>query len=63
MITPFWTKWSKTEYALDSILTDSVETSEVDASFDDADAVPSSVSSGFPCLVSTISDNLRLQFS
>ena len=35
------------EHGLDSILTDSPDTPELDASFDDADAVPSSVSSGF----------------
>ena len=38
------------EQGLDSILTDSLETPELDASLDEPDAVPSSVSSGFPLL-------------
>ena len=37
---------------LDSILTDSIDTPELDASFDEVHAMPSSVSSGFLCLVS-----------
>ena len=35
------------EKGLDSILTDSLETPELEASLDEPDAVPSSVSSGF----------------
>ena len=41
------------EQGLDSILTDSDETPELDASFEDIDGVPSSVSSGFLFLVRT----------
>ena len=44
---------------LDSILTDSIETPELDTSLDDPDAVTPSVSSGFLHLVSTISDNSK----
>ena len=46
-----------------SILTDSLETPEFDASLDEPDAVPSSVSSGFLHLVSTLSDNSKLQLA
>ena len=45
------------EQGLDSILTDSIETPELDTSMDEPDAVISSVSSWFLHLVSTISDN------
>ena len=45
------------EQGLDSILTDSLETPELDASLDEPDSVPSSVSSGFLHLLSTLSDN------
>ena len=51
------------EHGLDSILTDSVNTQELDASFDEADAVPSSVSLAFLYLVRIISDNSRLQLA
>ena len=45
---------------LDSILTDSLETSELDTSLGEPDAIKSpSVSSGFLCLVSTHSDNSK----
>ena len=37
------------EQGLDSILTNSLETLELDASLDEPDAIPSSVSSGFLC--------------
>ena len=47
------------EHGLDSILLDSVDTPELEASFNEADAIPFSVSSEFPCLVSTFSDNSR----
>ena len=40
----------------------SVNTQELDASFDEANAVPYSFSSGFVNLVSTISNTSRLQF-
>ena len=42
------------EHGLDSILTGSVKAPEPDASFDEAYTMPSSVSSGFLCLVITI---------
>ena len=47
------------EQGLVSILTDSLESPELDASLDEPDAVPYSVSSGFLCLVSTLSDNSK----
>ena len=49
------------EQGLDSILTDSLKTSELDSSLDEPDVVTSSVSSGFLYLVSTLSDNSKLQ--
>ena len=52
------------EQGLDSILTDSLETPELDTSLDKPDAVTSSsVSSGFLYLVSTLSDNSKLQLA
>ena len=42
----------------DSVLTDSIDTSEQHTSLDDADAIPSS---GFFHLVSTVSDTSRPQ--
>ena len=51
------------EHGLYSILMDSIDVPELDASFDEADAVLSSVSSGYVCLVSTISDVSRLQLA
>ena len=48
------------EQGLDSILTDSLKTLELDTSLEEPDAVTSSVSSGFLCLVSTLSDNFKL---
>ena len=48
---------------LDSILTDSLETAELDGSLDEPDAIPSSVSSGFLHLVSTLSDYSELQLA
>ena len=51
------------EQGLDSILTDSIETPEFDTSFDEPDAITSSVSSGFLYLVSTISDTSKLQLA
>ena len=44
------------EQGLDSIITYSLETSELDTSLDEPDAIPSSVSSGFIHLVRTLSD-------
>ena len=52
------------EQGLDSILTDSLETLELDTSLDEPDAVTSSsLSSGFLHLVSTLSDNSKLQLA
>ena len=49
---------------LDSILTDSLETLEMDTSLEEPDAVTSSsVSSGFLHSVSTLSDNSKLQLA
>ena len=48
------------DQGLDSILTDFIEMPELDASLDEPDAVTSSVSSRFLCLVSTISDISKL---
>ena len=48
---------------LDSIFIDTNETSELDTSLDVPDAITSSVSSWFLCLVSTISDNSKLQLA
>ena len=49
------------KHGLDSILTDSLETLELDTSLEEPDAITSSVSSGFLHLVSTLSDNSKLQ--
>ena len=46
---------------MDSILTNSLETEELDASLDEPDAIPSSVSSWFLHSVSSLSDNSKLQ--
>ena len=46
---------------LDSILTDSLETPELDTFLDEPDVITSTISSGFLCLVSTLSDNSKLQ--
>ena len=51
------------EQGLDYILTDSIKTPELDTSLDDPDAITSSVSSGFLCLVSNISDTSKLQLA
>ena len=51
------------EQGLDSILIDSLETSELNASLHEPDAIPSSVSSGILHSVSTLSDNSKLQLS
>ena len=48
------------EQGLDSILTNSLETPELDVFLDKHDAIPSSDSSGFLCLVITLSDNSKL---
>ena len=58
----FWDQAvADSECGLDSILTDSVNTLELDVSFDEEDTMQSSVPSGFLHLLSTISDNCRLQ--
>ena len=49
------------EQVLDSILTNSIESPELDTSLDEPDAITSSVSSGFLHLVNTISDNSKPQ--
>ena len=49
------------EHSLDSILTDSVDMPELHVSFEEADTMTSSVSSGYLCLVSTHSNNSSLQ--
>ena len=51
------------EQGLDSILTDLLKTLELDTSLEEPNAVTSSVSSGFLCLVSTLSDNSKLQLA
>ena len=51
------------EQGLDSILTDSLKTPELDTSLDEPDVITSSVSSGFLHLVSTLSDNSKLQLA
>ena len=48
---------------LDSILTDSLKTLELDTSLEEPDAITPSVSSGFLCLVSTLSANSKLQLA
>ena len=51
------------EQGLDSILTDSLETLELDTSLDEPDVITSSVSSGFLHMVSTLSDYSKLQLA
>ena len=51
------------EQGLDSILSDSLETPELDMSSDEPDAVTSSVSSGFLLLVNTVSDISKPQLA
>ena len=51
------------EHGLDSILTDSVSTPELDEFLDENDAIPSSVSSGSLHLISTVSDTTRPQLA
>ena len=51
------------EQGLDSILTDSLETPELDTSLEEPDAITSSVSSGFLHSVGTLSDNSKLQLA
>ena len=51
------------EQGLDSILTDSLETLELDSSLDEPDVITSSISSGFLHLVSAPSDNSKPQFA
>ena len=51
------------EQGLDSILTDSLKTLELDTSMEEPDAITSSVSSGFLHSVSTLSDNSKLQLA
>ena len=51
------------EQGLDSIITNSLETPELDTSLDEPDAITSSVSSGFLHLVSTFSDTSKPQLA
>ena len=51
------------EQGLDSILTDSIKTPQLDTSLDEPDAITSSVSSWFLHLVSTISDTSKPQLA
>ena len=51
------------EQGLDSIPTDSLETLELDTSLDEPDVITSSVSSGFLCSVTTLSDNSKPQLA
>ena len=51
------------EQGLDSILTDSIETPELDTSLDEPDAITSSVFSGFFDSASNISDTSKLQLA
>ena len=51
------------EQGLDSIFTYSLQTPEFDTSLEEPDAITSSVSSGFLCLVSTLSDNSKLRLA
>ena len=51
------------EQGLDSILTDSLETPELDTSLEEPDAITSLVSSGFLHSVSTLSANSKLQLA
>ena len=51
------------EQGFDSILTDSLETLELDISLDEPYVITSSVSSGFLCLVSTLSGNSKSQLT
>ena len=64
-IMPFWIRLLLTsEQGLDSILTDSLKTLELDTSLEEPDAITSSsVSSGFLHLVSTLSENSKLQLA
>ena len=47
------------EQGLDSILTDSIESPELDKFLDEPDVITPSVSSGFLCLVSTVSNSFK----
>ena len=51
------------EQGLDSIISDSLETPKLDTSLDEPDAITCSVSSGFLCSVSTLSDTFKLQLA
>ena len=75
IINPFFLEPGSEDYAfldqavadfkqgLDSILTDSLKTLELDTSLEEPDAITSSVSSGFLHSVSTLSDNSKLQLA
>ena len=61
MITPFLDQ-AVEDFGLDSILTDSIDTPDLDASFDEAYALPS-VSAEFLSSFNTISHNSRPQLA
>ena len=49
------------EQGVHSILPDCLETPELDTSYEEPDVISSSVSTGFHCLVSTVSDTCKPQ--
>ena len=51
------------EQGLDSILSNSLETPELNTSLDEPDAITSSVSSGFLCSASNFSDTSKPQLA
>ena len=52
----------KSDYGLDSIFIKSIDTLELDVSFDEPDAIASLVFAGFLHSISTLSDSSKLQF-
>ena len=63
-IMPFWIRLLLTSNKdWTPILTDSLKTPELDTSLEEPDAITSSVSSGFFCSVSTLSDNSKPQLA
>ena len=62
-IIPFWTRKWQTWTRSGFLLIESIETPELDATIEKHDGVPSSVSLGFLCSISDISDTPKLQIS
>ena len=60
---PFWTRQCRTLSMAWILFSQNVDTPELDAPFDETDAIPFSISSGFCCLVITASDTSRLQLA